>query len=157
MGCSGPSAELCWHISQTLTLPLVSGPQMAPAATRPKTVHPRVCAQMVTPQLPRAQLLLLFVFQPLGYDALELKQFSSWGQSILYLSSQRLFPVRFTVTRLLSAPLCWGSSRPGPLPRVWGSAEKGLNPCRMNEWTKRLSEVTITLSHIQYVRLLFSH
>lgn len=38
-----------------------------------------------------------------------------------------------------------------------GSAEKGLNPCRMNEWTKQLSEVTITLSHIHYVRVLLSH
>lgn len=36
-GCSGPSAARGRHISQTLALLLVSGPQMAPAATRPKT------------------------------------------------------------------------------------------------------------------------
>ena len=58
-----------------------------------------VCARMVTPQLPRAQLLPLVVFQPLGYDVPELMQFSSWGaQSILNLSSQCMFPGRFTVT-----------------------------------------------------------
>lgn len=56
-----------------------------------------VCAWMVTPQLPRAQLLPLIIFQALDYDVPELMRFSSWGaQSILYLSSQRLFPRRFT-------------------------------------------------------------
>lgn len=42
-------------------------------------------------------------------------------------------------------------------PVFGGSAQKVLDPCKMNKWTKQLSEVTITLSHSQYVRLLFSH
>ena len=121
-GCSGPSAALRWHVSQTLALLLVSGPQMAPAATCPKTgLCPDGHPSAPQSSAPPARHISATGLRRSGIDA------------ILFLGGPEHPRPFFTVPVsrevyshvMLSAPLRWGSSRPGQ-PRVWGECTEGV-------------------------------